>query len=141
MSVRSYYRRALLLPIAVPVLAYPAFLLGSDVLAGMALWLWWSIVFGGVPYALFALGFLLWTRGRTDAEVRRGILLAPLAYVAVLVPCMAVFLAVDGGFAPGFLGMIAAFGLAFGYGYVALAEIGRLLFRPGSTGSQPLPAA
>lgn len=132
MSVRGYYRWALLLPVALPVLMLPAFALEFDVLTGVALWLGWSLLFGGVPYLLFAMGFLLWTRGRTDAQVRLGILLSPPAYVAVLVPCLALFLAVDGNLSGslGFLGMVAAFGLGFGYGYVTLAEIGRLLLRP-----------
>lgn len=142
MSVRNYYRWSLLLPVLVPVLAIPAFALGVDLLAGVALWLWWSLIFGGVPYLFFALGFLLWTRSRTDTQIRVGVLLSPLAFVAVLVPCFALFLAVDASLSSSmdFLGMLAGFSVAFGYGYVALAELGRLLLRPSRAPAEPLVA-
>jgi hypothetical protein len=143
-SVQSYYRRALILPVLVPVLATLLLLLGEALppeLIGIGYFLYWSLLIGGIPYLLFAGGFVLWARGRSDREVRRGILLAPLVYAPVLMACFLAFLALDG--TPGSaqqVWMLGAFGVLFGYGYVILAELGRVLLRPGLP-AEPQPAA
>lgn len=142
MSVRSYYRWALALPLLVPALALPLTLLNPlpGGLALVTMLLYWSLLVGGVPYVLFAAGFLLWMRGRPNDAVRTGIRVAPLVYAAWLTFCLALFLAVDGALASGSdsMGMIAMFALLFGYGYVGLAELGRALLRPGA--APPAPA-
>ncbi|WP_420129349.1 hypothetical protein [Longimicrobium sp.] len=142
MSVKTYYRWALLLPLLVPALAWllQGLLPGSA--AAMAYLLFMSVVIGGVPYLLFAIGFLLWMRGASDARVHRGILLAPLTYTVVLVICLTLFLLVDGTLSNSSdsLGTFVGFALVFGYGYVALAELGRALLRPGTAPAEPVPA-
>lgn len=144
MSVRSYYRWALALPLLVPALAWPLTLLNPlpGGLAVVAMFLFWSMLVGGVPYVLFAAGFLLWMRGRSDDRVRRAILAAPLLFAVWLAICLTAFLAVDGTLARSreSLGMITVFGLLFGYAYVGLAELGRALLRPGAAQSAPAPA-
>lgn len=140
MTVQSYYRWALALPLLVPALALPLTLLNPlpGGLAVVAMLLYWSVLIGGVPYVLFAAGFLLWTRGRPERVVRTGVLLAPLVYAAWLAVCFAVLLAVDGSLGWDSVAMFAAYGVGFGYAYVALAELGRALLRPGA--ARPAPA-
>lgn len=145
MSIQSYYRCALLLPLAVPALVSIPPLLGQRVppdLGGVVLLLYWSLLIGGVPYVLFAGGFLLWARGRSAREVRTAILLSPLVYALVLMVCLVGFLVVDGtlGRSASQVGMLGAFGVLFGYAYVILAEAGRVVLRPGRTVPTPLPA-
>lgn len=140
MPLKSYYRWALLLPVVVPALTLPLIPVVDSLppLAVVALiYLWWSMLLGGIPYLLFAGAFLAWMREQPDARVRRGILLAPIAYVLVLAVCTALFLVVDGTFSWETLGLVAAFGLAFGYAYVAIAEGGRLLVRAGGASAGP----
>lgn len=140
MSVKSYYRWALALPLLVPALGAPLALLEPQGAVGVVLFLlYWSVVIGGVPYLLFAGGFLLWMRRVPEQRVRRGILLAPLAYTAVLLVCFALFLVVDGTLANSSdsLGTIAVFSLFFGYLYVSVAEAGRAVLRPGEPRAGP----
>lgn len=141
MSVKTYYRWALLLPLVLPALALPLARVdllppGVDVLVML---LTWSLMVGGIPYVLFAAGFLVWMGRVPEDRVRGGILLSPVIYTAVLIACFSALLAVDGGLRSSrdSLQLFGAFGLAFGYAYVGLAELGRALLRPGDT---PVPA-
>jgi hypothetical protein len=100
------------------------------------------VLIGGVPYLLVATGFLLWTRGASEERVRRGVLVAPLVYAGALVVCLTLFLLVDGTAmnSSDSLGMFALFALLFGYAYVGLAKLGRLLLRPSAAPANPAPA-
>jgi hypothetical protein len=147
MSIGSYYRGALVLPLLLPALTLPVSLLDvrvPDGLGVVAFLLYWSLLIGGIPYVLFAAGFLLWSRGRSDGEVRRAILLSPLSYAAVLMVCVVGFFAVDSSAFwndvddVGTLGVVA---VLFGYAYVLLAELGRVLLRPGQPAPAPQPVA
>ena len=144
MSIKSYYRWALLLPLALPALAWPLLLVRSmpPLLVAVVWYLFLSVLIGGIPYVLFATAFLLWARRAPDHRVRMGILLSPLAYAAVLFICLTLFLLVDGTFANSSdsLGGMVMFALLFGYGYVGLAELGRAILRPGSGGAEHVPA-
>ena len=135
MTTRTYYRAALLLPIAVPALFSATMLLEDKppLLAGIHLYLFGSMLFGGIPYVLFALGFLLWSRGRSDHQLRAGVLAAPLVYAVLLMICFAAFLALDGTLRGISVWALGGLGVAFGYAYVILAELGRLLLRPTRT--------
>jgi hypothetical protein len=94
----------------------------------------------GLPYLLFAGGFLLWMRGRSGREARNGILLSPLVYAVVMMACLAAWMAALGMFHGGLamIGLAGAYSLLFGYGYVALAEVGRVLLRPDSESAPAL---
>jgi hypothetical protein len=144
MSIKSYYRWALLLPLAVPAIASPLLLVQSmpPLLAAVVWFLFWSVLIGGIPYVVFATAFLLWMRRLPEHRVRTCILFSPLVYAAVLLTCLTLFLLVDGALASSTdsLGMIVTFGLLFGYGYVGLAELGRAILRPGSPGVTHVPA-
>jgi hypothetical protein len=141
MTTRTYYRAALLLPLAVPALFATTLLLDdrTPLLAGIFMYLYGSVLLGGIPYLLFAGGFLLWSRGRSDREVRGAVLLAPIVYSALLMLCFLAFLATDGTFGNGWGGLwaLGGLGVAFGYAYVLLAELGRLLLRPVPTAAAP----
>ncbi len=144
-SIQSYYRRVLALPVLVPALASVLLLLDNRLppdLGVVVLFLYWSLLVGGIPYLLFAGGFVVWARGRTDREVRGGILLSPLLYAPLLMLCVAGFLLVDGSAGSNLraIATLGACGVLFGYGYVILAELGRVLLRPG-TPAEPRPAA
>jgi hypothetical protein len=144
MSIKSYYRWALALPLLLPALATP--LLMADrvpgVLGAVVMYLFWSMLVGGIPYLLFATGFLLWMRRAPERRVRTAVLLSPLLYTPLLLAYLVTFLLVDGTLRSGgdTLGMFAAFGVSFGYVYVALAELGRWLLRPGAARMTPVPA-
>lgn len=140
MTLRNYYRIALLLPVAIPAALSPLMLLdgGPLLLRGLLVYLYGSLLIGGIPYVLFALGFLLWMRGKPDAQVRRAVLVSPLVYTAVLVAGYFAFLWLDGTLGNGedAAAALIGFGVAFGYAYVAIAELGRLILRPGETSLQ-----
>jgi FtsH-binding integral membrane protein len=142
MSIRSYYRWALLLPIVLPLVAYGVILLAPRQGDAALYFLYASLWIGGAPYVLFATALLVWSRGRADEEMRRAILLSPIVFTALLMVCLTLFLLVDArlGSNLDFLAVSAGFGLAFGYGYVALAELGRLILRPGPAASAAVPA-
>jgi hypothetical protein len=144
MTTRTYYRAALLLPLVVPGLFAVGLLLEDKppLLLGIWVYLFGSLLIGGFPYVLFAAGFLFWSRGRSDAQLRRAVLLAPLVYAGLLMVCTVAFLAVDGTLASGWDGFwaLGGFGVAFGYVYVLLAELGRLLLRPAPTAAVPVAA-
>lgn len=144
MSIKSYYRWALALPLLLPALASPLMMADRlpDLLAALVMYLFWSMLVGGIPYLLFAVAFLLWMRRAPEHRVRTAVLLSPLLYTSVLLVYLAAFLLVDGAIGNSLdaLGMFAAFGVSFGYWYVALAELGRVLLRPGTTRMAPAPA-
>lgn len=81
-------------------------------------------------------------RDASNARVRRGILLSPLAYTGVMLICLTLLLLIDGTFANSSdsIGTLVWFALVFGYGYVGLAELGRALLRPGTVSAEPAPA-
>lgn len=145
MTIQTYYRAALLLPLAVPAL-FSLGLLVEDkpaLLGGIMFYLYGSLLFGGIPYVLFAVGFLRWMRGRTTREVRAAILLAPVIYAVLLMLCLFVFLIVDSTLGQNWntIWSMGGFGVVFGYAYVLLAELGRLILRPGYTLVPDAPAA
>jgi hypothetical protein len=144
MTTRTYYRAALLLPLAVPALFAATLLLENEppLLLGIWVYLFGSLLVGGIPYLLFAAGFLVWSSDRSDAQLRGAVLLSPIIYAALLMLCVVAFLAVDGTLASGWDGFwgLGGFGVAFGYAYVLLAEFGRLLLRPAPTADAPVAA-
>lgn len=145
MSIKSYYRWALALPLLLPALATPLLMADDhlpEVLGAVMMYLFYSMLIGGIPYLLFVTGFLLWMRRAPESRVRTAVLLSPLMYTLVLLAWLAAFIPFDGGIGDslGALGVFAAFGVSFGYGYVAIAEFGRWLLRPDAA-AQLAPAA
>ena len=145
MTLRGYYRRALLLPIAVPLLFAPGlwFVDRLPIAHGVLLVsLLVSPLVGAVPYLIFVLLLRRRTRGWPDRRLRRIALVAPLLFA----PLLAAVLLPVAWFERGSFwsaaelvgGWCVPFALALGYVYVAIAEAGRVLlqrrgkFEPGS---------
>lgn len=134
MSICTVYRLCIWLPILVPacvILAANTFALN---LADGLVWelLAYSLVYGGLPYAVVALWASWWIGGRSEGEIRRLMFRAPLLMVAVFVPVALVAgLAVG---APGPFAAVAVLGalviLPLGYLYVGVAVLARRSFGP-----------
>jgi hypothetical protein len=139
MTVQDYYRRTLFLPLAVPVLATPLLVMGERA-ATIAVMLQYQVAIGGIPYLLFAGGVLLWSRGRSDGQVRGAILLSPFVLAGMIMVLCLCFAAVGGAIWLSMMSILMGYALGFGYGYVALAELGRVLMRPRTEPPGPLPA-
>lgn len=124
MSLPTYYRCALLLPLVVPA---AAMLTGQR--SALLVYLVGSLIIAGVPYVVFAIGFLLWSRGRTGEELARAVWLTPILFALVLMAALAVYLAATGGGVERWSALSTMGGVAmvFGYVYVLLAEAVRLL--------------
>lgn len=138
MSHQRYYRLSLLLPVLLPL-----FVAGTHELvvrSGLEVgaWLHWPAVFllaslgyGGVGYAVFALGALIALRGRSRSTYRLAVWSAPVVVLGLQMALLEVQIAVldllpGGGSAeidhPQEL--YARFTLGFGYAYVLMVELG-----------------
>lgn len=134
MSLQNYYRWALLLPFAVPgVLSLLALVPERHLpqtLGALLMFLFYSVLIGGIPYVLFALGFLVWSRGRDARSVRAAIYFSPLTYAGVLSACVLGYAAWDGDLTHqgtgGTVTLLATCAFVFGYAYVVLAELLRV---------------
>ncbi len=149
MEYKTFVRRALLLPIVVPLAAGPALFVpgvegtpAGDLVALVV----WSLLFGGIPYLVFLAAFHLWMREKPEARVRRGLRLSPVFYSLFLAVCMALLevarngAAVDGkAFFP--LAVFAGIALGFGYAYVLIAEAAWWVMRHRGAGRAPGTAA
>ena len=150
MEYERFVRRALLLPIAVPVLVSPLLLLdgveATNTFGDIVAFLLWSLLFGGIPYLVFLIAFLAWMRDKPAGRVRRAVLLAPITYGAVLGVAILLMTLVSGreNDAVKLLassGIFAGMGVALGYVYVVVTEgawwlLGR---RGGSASAPPAP--
>src|SRR6185436_6351213 len=87
MSIQTFYRLTVWLPIAVPALvAYGIHGLGFTVegesLQRLVFILLASLLYGSVPYSLLALWATWWIGGRPEPEIRRMAFRAPLLMIA-----------------------------------------------------------
>jgi len=137
MSIHTVYRIGIWLPLAVPTLvAGLVHGLGMTVDVGplrkVVQILLMSLVYGGVPYAPLALWATWWVGGRSEPEIRRLMLRAPLLMVAVFVPVAVVAGVVVGQPVPfiavAVLGAIIT--IPVGYTYVGLVVLLRKHFGP-----------
>ena len=134
MTLQNYYRWALLLPLVVPAVFSLLALVPEprvpQAVGALLMFLFYSLLIGGIPYVLFALGFLVWSRGRDARSVRKAIYVSPLTYAGVLSACVLGYAAWDGDLthqgAGGTLILLGSCAFVFGYAYVALAELLRV---------------
>lgn len=125
----------LALPLVVPWLLLPLGLLHVAPpilerfisLAGLA------AIVGGIPYALLALGLLLWMRSKSERQIRKAMFIAPLLMVALLgvvIVCLTVMegAPLDDDVGTAWL-VYSGYALGFGYFYVAVASVIVLLAR------------
>jgi hypothetical protein len=88
MSIYAIYRTCIWLPILVPIVLIPVVYalglrLADGVLGEMVAY---SLVWGGLPYAVVAVWATWWVGGRPESQVKRLMFRAPLLMIAVLVP-------------------------------------------------------
>jgi hypothetical protein len=119
MSIQSVYRVGIWLPLAVPALvAGLVHGLGVAVdvepLRKIVQILLMSLLYGGVPYAFLAMWATWWVGGRSEPEIKRVMMRAPLLMVAVFVP------------------VVVLAGLAVGHAvpFIALAVLGAIVTIP-----------
>jgi hypothetical protein len=131
MSTVSVYRLSIWLPIVVPAVVIVVASTLELRLAEGLLWemLAYSLLYGGLPYAILATWATWWVGRHSEAEIRRLMVRAPLLMGSIFVPLALIFgLAVG---APGPFAAVAVVGLlnivVLGYGYVGIA----LLLRRG----------
>jgi hypothetical protein len=143
LDYQRFYRIGSLLPLAVPSLIgivglalgeggatiniseFPA---PAQLLFAAPIWLWLSLVFGGIPYALFAAIALWLLRGKPPLAYFRFSLFAPLLFAAALSVLVAIVLLAKTQPLTGeaifpllqVCVLFAAPAIAIGYGYVGL---------------------
>ena len=131
----TFYRGAIWLPIALPVavallLHGLGITIGTGALRKIAQVLLMSLLYGGIPYAAIALWATWWIGGRSEPQIKRLVVRAPLLMAAVFAP-----LALVAGVAVGAPEPFAAvavlgaiFSIVLGYAYVALVFLLRSEF-------------
>ena len=133
MTVQSYLERAFLAPVVLPLLMIPALVIeGVPELLGMAaIVLVMSLVFGGIPYIVFAVLLLRWLRDRDERTWHRATWLAPPLFAAVLAAGLALWSLLAGAFDGRRLAETASYFavwfVGIGYFYVLLVHAVRLL--------------
>ncbi len=134
MSIHTIYRACIWLPVVVPaVLILVVNTFGLRLAAGVVgEVVAYSLIWGGLPYAVLAAWATWWVGGRPEAEIRRLMFRAPLIMVAVFVP-----LALAIGLGAGALGPFAGVAVLgavvivlLGYGYVFLTVLLRHFLGP-----------
>jgi hypothetical protein len=115
----SYYKGALLAPIAVPFIVAP--FLGK--MGGILAMSWLS---GGIPYLLWCLAMLYWGRNQPIRRIRIAGVLAPMTFFLVFALAYACLVAVTQNrgeridFFQHSIGFFAVWILLIGYGWVLL---------------------
>jgi hypothetical protein len=91
MSVIRAYKLSLLLPLIVPALLAPVLPILSGLgipfpewLAGAVYFTVYSGIIGGIPYLVLVALLLLWARGKSEAQFRRGLVLSPLLMLPIV---------------------------------------------------------
>jgi hypothetical protein len=137
MSIYTIYRVSIWLPILVPAVLIAVAKTFDLPLSAGVLWevLAYSLLYGGVPYAVLAVWATWWVGRRPEAAIRRLMFRAPLLMVVVFVlVALTVGLAVG---APGPFAAVSVLGsiiiIPLGYAYVGLAVLLRRGFGPVST--------
>ena len=122
MSERTYYRLTLVLPFVAG--AIWARFATSPGIRDFVLWMALS------PYALFAIGLIVWSIDKPAGSIRKAVLLSPLFFTVpmTLVAFPLALLVFGSGFAETFL-TLAPIVLVVGYTCVAAALLLRELFR------------
>lgn len=130
LTSRRYFRLTFLLPLTFPLLAALALSPGFRGWNFLVLVLLGSLTLGGIPYSLFALGVIYWSRGRGLRALRRIIYVSPLIFIVPFIYCVVLLVP----FQVLTIGevrvewdwvlMCCTLILAFGYFYVLLANVG-----------------
>jgi hypothetical protein len=134
MSIYAIYRTCIWLPILVPTLLIVVvntfgLRLADGLIGEMVAY---SLVWGGLPYAVLAVWATWWVGGRPESQIKRLLFRAPLLMMAVFVP-FALLLGLLAGALAQFVA-VAVLGatviMLLGYGYVGVAVLLRLTLGP-----------
>lgn len=126
-SAVSVYRLSIWLPLLVPAVVIVVARAFKLRLAEGLLWemLAYSLLYGGLPYAILAFWATWWVARHSEAEIRRLMVRAPLLMGSIFVPLALILGFVVG--APGPFAAVAALGLlnilVLGYAYVGIAAL------------------
>ena len=86
MSFGKYFRIALFFPYIIgAVAAVLAFTTEFGIKSELVFFTAFSLVFAGIPYAAFVVFALIWSKSRTDSEIKKAMWLAPLLFLPLLV--------------------------------------------------------
>ena len=77
-----YLRLCATFPVVIPVIAFQAIHFGFNPLDVNVIFAF-SLVFGGVPYAIFALGMLYWLRDSPSRTYWKAAAVAPILFIVV----------------------------------------------------------
>lgn len=133
-SAVGVYRLSIWLPLLLPAVVIVVARTFRLSLAQGLLWemLAYSLLYGGLPYAILAIWATWWVGRHSEAEIRRLMLRAPLLMGSIFVPLALIF-----GFAAGAAGPFAAVALLgllpilmLGYAYVGIAALLRRYLGP-----------
>jgi hypothetical protein len=130
MTVQRFYRLSLLLPLLLPL---PFLATGSTASSALGMLLAFSLVYGGIPYAILACGLLFWLHDRDEHEINIMLFLAPWLMMPLQILCVSVAALLPtstGSTIWEAFSMGLAFGLylcffvfCFGYVYAALTQV------------------
>ncbi len=137
MTVTTIYRLGIWLPLALPALTAGivhglGLRPGYGPLSKIVQILLISLVYGGAPYAVLAVWGTWWVGGRSEPEIKRLMMRAPLLMVAVFVPT-AVAAGIGVGQSVPFIALAvlgAVIIIPLGYAYVALVVLLREYLGP-----------
>ncbi|HEU0015705.1 MAG TPA: hypothetical protein VFQ45_18655 [Longimicrobium sp.] len=147
MTTRTYLRLSLLAPVVVPLLLLPLLLIDPlpAVVGSLMGILLFSLLIGGIPYVLFAVGLYVYLDPADERGWVRASWAAPLLYVPVLCACLLALSLLmvrpeQGSLLAG-MAYYAAWGLGVGYFYVLLVHAVRgVLTRWGLVRGEPVAA-
>jgi hypothetical protein len=142
MTPRRYFQVSVLLPVLVQV---PIMLLlgRTSQFIALAYLLYYSTIIGGLPYLLFFIGVLVWTRGQDWRTIQRMTFISPVLFAAFFLVCAVVVITiqyfmlgkvrVEANELPGFCFVF----LMIGYVYVLLINAGYFILRAASLIESP----
>lgn len=126
MTQKTYYLFALTMPLWLPLAVFP--LWRSQSFLGLGVYLFCSLIYGGVPYVVFLIGVLVWARNKTGAAIQRTTVFLPVLFALWQPIALLIFSILEGSsrelnVAPFFL-LFALFAFVIGYAYVVIAAFG-----------------
>jgi hypothetical protein len=127
LTKRRYLLASLLTPLILPLLlGLAAKMTGNELLSVFAAIFLLSLALGGIPYLIFGVAILIWSRGRSIDEVRRISYWSPLLFLLGLSVLDLFYLMFSGDLHEflGFLLLSSVYVPLFGYLYVFLVNFG-----------------